>query len=218
MFLITFFDKHLNYLLMASHAMVSSNIHLISYSIEPWTNLIPRWVGLKFTLDVPIGSRLCWSKLPIFVSWSNHQGLNMWRTSPWAPLFKISFLTLTLSITIDLKLRVEPNFTFRLVTQFPKKSNLRWSRLESWVGKPSHLRIHLEKHVTLFHVPWMFWKRALALGGQKAAALTIVTTPSTRWWSPKLLTTQTMFAFWVDPHNKLLTFLWSEEIFFYLDI
>jgi hypothetical protein len=56
--------------------------------------------------------------------------------------------------------------------------------------------IHLEKHVTLFHVPshpcgdlflknkkkvpWMLWKGALAIGGQKAAALTIVTGASTR--------------------------------------
>jgi hypothetical protein len=65
-----FFFKHLNYLHMVNHALMSSNIHFINL-LRFELILTFRQVGLKLVIDFSIGSRHCHLKLSLFDSWLN---------------------------------------------------------------------------------------------------------------------------------------------------
>jgi hypothetical protein len=90
--------KHLNYLHMANHALMSSNIHFMNILRFELT-LTFRQMGLKFIADFSIGSRPCHFKLSLFVSWLNCN-LIYFKDITSTPFFK----TLTTRTYVGLEL------------------------------------------------------------------------------------------------------------------
>ncbi len=124
----------------------------------PWSlrlTLPFKRVGLIVVVDFPSGPKPCCSRLPFLVFWPNRklcwvQGFSASKSTPSAPFLKPSFAS-TYATCEYVKLGVELSPTLRFVTQTATGVALRWSKLGRWLGKPPHLKVCLEGHVTL---PW----------------------------------------------------------------
>ncbi len=72
------------------------------------------------------------------------------RTSPWVPFIKPSLIgTYAACEHCQTGNRTQPNPVVRLATQVAVGAPPRWSGLGAQLGESSHLRVHLEGHVTL---------------------------------------------------------------------
>jgi hypothetical protein len=72
------------------------------------------------------------------------------RTSPWVPFIKPSLIdTYAACEHCQIGNRTQPNPIVRLATQVAVGAPPRWSGLGPQLGESSHLRVHLEGHVTL---------------------------------------------------------------------